>query len=552
MIRASSQSVSPSQGGRRVKKPRIRLTCLRCRRRKVRCGKEQPQCMNCQSASETCEYPTDFRDVDTGRVVPSTEHHRSNSTPNIEPTQSDKSDTTSVRATEIQETDQSTGYCFLTSFPRLHRLDQGPRQRSVGKSFWASIDGQEKLIASFSGFDQEDPEGLPPSYISSISLAMLLRGLPNEDQCHELVKYYMMAVHPIYPLLSKTRFLPHYEAFWTALGADPPSVGSPLLIRDPTFICTMWAILFAGASTAPDSFWKSSTFRGIDQRQTITQLKDACAESLVACRHTEYPTLNTLVASILHFHFTEQTPIQSATFVASALRLAQTMGLDGNTIDFALRTDDDVVSDHLIWLDLQTSLSTGLYPCLGTTHDANSLNDMFIPNSPLHLEFDLVTARFYIQCLAAKVQSSLMRHIQYNPRAQISFLKRHTQLIKLICTSVNRLFDKIPVHGVPEKGMIPFRISRGTLENDFTASGSETWYDFWNKEPSITGTWTRMMLSLLKLELVISYQKMLLPSSNETSSLSTSCWKRYVPLSFHGGIYDAYFLFLSIVSRGCV
>ena len=51
-----------------IKRPRLALSCVSCRRRKVRCGREHPQCVNCTRMNETCVYNTGVRDELTGRV----------------------------------------------------------------------------------------------------------------------------------------------------------------------------------------------------------------------------------------------------------------------------------------------------------------------------------------------------------------------------------------------------------------------------------------------------------------------------------------------------
>ncbi|KAL2859314.1 hypothetical protein BJX68DRAFT_261753 [Aspergillus pseudodeflectus] len=47
--------MSPSEV-RQVKRPRVSLSCIVCRRRKVRCGREHPQCANCVRMKEKCLY----------------------------------------------------------------------------------------------------------------------------------------------------------------------------------------------------------------------------------------------------------------------------------------------------------------------------------------------------------------------------------------------------------------------------------------------------------------------------------------------------------------
>jgi Fungal Zn(2)-Cys(6) binuclear cluster domain len=42
-----------------ITRPRPSLSCAICRRRKVRCGKEQPKCGNCKRMNESCVYESD-------------------------------------------------------------------------------------------------------------------------------------------------------------------------------------------------------------------------------------------------------------------------------------------------------------------------------------------------------------------------------------------------------------------------------------------------------------------------------------------------------------
>ena len=51
----------PLAGGRLITRPRQSFSCLVCRRRKVRCGREQPACSNCVKIRESCEYEADVQ-----------------------------------------------------------------------------------------------------------------------------------------------------------------------------------------------------------------------------------------------------------------------------------------------------------------------------------------------------------------------------------------------------------------------------------------------------------------------------------------------------------
>lgn len=53
---------------RQVKRPRMSLSCIVCRQRKVRCGREQPECTNCIRMNKKCLYNSLVRDELTGRI----------------------------------------------------------------------------------------------------------------------------------------------------------------------------------------------------------------------------------------------------------------------------------------------------------------------------------------------------------------------------------------------------------------------------------------------------------------------------------------------------
>lgn len=53
---------------RQVKRPRLSLSCSVCRSRKVRCGREHPECTNCIRMNKKCVYESLVRDELTGRL----------------------------------------------------------------------------------------------------------------------------------------------------------------------------------------------------------------------------------------------------------------------------------------------------------------------------------------------------------------------------------------------------------------------------------------------------------------------------------------------------
>lgn len=58
----------PNTEPRVITRARPSLSCVTCRRRKVRCLKEQPACSNCVRMSDRCEYDDDTHNVPDPRT----------------------------------------------------------------------------------------------------------------------------------------------------------------------------------------------------------------------------------------------------------------------------------------------------------------------------------------------------------------------------------------------------------------------------------------------------------------------------------------------------
>lgn len=121
-----------------VKRPRLALSCVVCRRRKVKCGKEQPKCQNCERLGEICAYDTGTRDGETGRVLRAAEtreyhplsaavpgdHALSNQESNsVEQVASGREDHVALAADHLS-------------------LQRGSRVRHIGRTFWGFVKGQ--------------------------------------------------------------------------------------------------------------------------------------------------------------------------------------------------------------------------------------------------------------------------------------------------------------------------------------------------------------------------------------------------------------------------
>jgi hypothetical protein len=113
-----------------VRRPRLALSCVVCRRRKVKCGKEKPECHNCQRMGENCAYDTGIRDTETGRVLRATEAE-DYPPPQIAPEDQNFN---------VQEKPSAENQISLA--PDYLSLQRGARVRHIGRTFWGFVNGQ--------------------------------------------------------------------------------------------------------------------------------------------------------------------------------------------------------------------------------------------------------------------------------------------------------------------------------------------------------------------------------------------------------------------------
>lgn len=120
-----------------VKRPRLALSCVVCRRRKVKCGKEQPQCRNCERLGETCGYDPGVRDTDTGRVL-RVEVTREN-LPFPAPASGEPTFKGHKEAAELVTFNRGKPIHLAPDYLSLQR---GARVRHISRTFWGFVNGQ--------------------------------------------------------------------------------------------------------------------------------------------------------------------------------------------------------------------------------------------------------------------------------------------------------------------------------------------------------------------------------------------------------------------------
>ncbi|KAL4993818.1 hypothetical protein BDV10DRAFT_198043 [Aspergillus recurvatus] len=303
-----------------VKKPRPAFSCLTCRTRKVRCGREQPECANCRRMNKRCGYQSISKDVE----------------------------------------DQSHGQAqSCIGHSTASELDVAPG----GHSRVRQIDNSLLGLAPFPFPKKGTVDPLPP-HIDFLIIASVLKVIPNKHTCDGFVQTFLTSAYRLHPLINLARFQSWYVDFWRwcdeAGTADSHTAVIPrILLEDVTMNCVLFAVLYAGAAVPVLASHES----------TITKdLKTAVSTTLTACDHLNHPTVNTIAASLIidPFMSKDLDSLEYGLWVSSVVRLAQSIGLHQQKQD-ALDKDGAAETQlrrgvwaDLQWLDVQHSLVTGL------------------------------------------------------------------------------------------------------------------------------------------------------------------------------------------------
>ncbi|EKV11526.1 hypothetical protein PDIG_49690 [Penicillium digitatum PHI26] len=395
----------------------------------------------------------------------------------------------------------------------------------------------EKLTDDFFDENQHAQPDLPLPHISSVGMFNLLRSLPTKPVSDALLEAFFLAVWPLVPLVHPPSLQTDYDVFWDWCRNSESALPSAELRDDPTFICLLFAVLYCGASAAPAASWTDTNLQGLQKETTVSHLKSAYMTSLSLCQHMEHPTSNTLVANLLTTPFMDRPfePMLRMIHVSTTVRIAQTMGLHREGTWSALSDVDKEIRRriwwHIVWLDVQSSISTGLTPCCESeAWEAVSMVDSHCEGSsdiPTRLSprTDSVTNRPSVAILyaigryqTARLQARILAHLQ---SAQAPILAGFGELVtdaKELLRKIDALIARIPTQGIPERGYIPSRLANAS------PSTHPSLYKDDASQPTVFAAWTRIMLTLLKSETAILLQKPFLPPPDSSDAQSRKSW----------------------------
>lgn len=400
---------------------------------------------------------------------------------------------------------------------------------------------QESLSDDFFDENCHAYPNLPLPHISSMGMFNLLRSLPTKPVSDALLDAFFFAVWPLSPLVHSPTLQSDYDEFWDWCRNCGNAMPSEKIRDDPTFICLLFAVLYCGASAAPSASWTSANLQGIRKQTTVNQLKSAYTTSLSLCQHLEHPTLNTLVSTLLTGPFLDRPhePMRSLVSVSTTIRIAQSMGLHREGTWSALSLVDREIRRrawwHIVWLDVQSSISTGLPPCCGSealeavsmaahTRDED-INDLPACRSP---RADSMTSERSVAIVfaverfqAARLQSKIVACLQSGQSLTKEVFGELVTAAKQLQLNIDTLIARIPAYGIDEKGFIPSSLGNASPSTHPSLCKHDA------NQPTVFAAWARIMLTLLKSEITILLKKPFLPPPDSTNSQSCKSWIRY-------------------------
>lgn len=321
------------------------------------------------------------------------------------------------------------------------------------------------------------------------------------------------------------------------------------IVDNPTFICLLFAIILCGASATPAATWTLPLLQTLKRETIITHLKSAYTASLSMCQHIEHPTFNTLVSTLLTGPFIDHPskPNQSLLSLSTTVRIAQTMGLHcestWSALDPVTREMRRRVWWHIVSLDVQSSISTGLPLCCGKDmQDAVSMvsfmrneeignMSMTSPPPAESLELGESAAMIYVigRYETARLESKIIISLHNAQGFKHRDFRELAAAIKQLHRRLDSLIAKIPTEGFPARGVIPSDWENASLLTHPSLYKDDT------TRPTVFGAWVRIMLTLLKFETAILMQKPILQTQRREKPHELRTWIRYVTVVGQGG-----------------
>jgi hypothetical protein len=401
---------------------------------------------------------------------------------------------------------------------------------------------KESLSDDFFDENRNAHPGLPLPHIAAAELANLLKSLPTKPVCDVLLQAFFVAVWPLTPLVHATTLQADYDEFWEWCRNSHTAMPPAKIVDNPTFFCLLFAVIFCGACAAPAAMWTSPSLQTLRMETIVNHLKSAYTASLSMCRHLEHPTFNTLVSTLLTGPFMDRPsePMQNLVSISTTVRIAQTMGLHcestWSALDPVTREMRRRVWWHIVWLDVQSGISTGLPLCCGSyMQDAVSMM-VFTRNKEIDnisrsspppadsLQSGESVAMIYAigRCETANLESKIVTSLKSAQGLNHEGFSELVTATKQLHQRLDALIARIPIQGFPERGFIPSRWAKASPLTHPSLYKDDT------TQSTVFAAWVRIMLTLLKFEVAVLLQKPILQTRKPEKPQELRTWMRYV------------------------
>lgn len=356
-------------------------------------------------------------------------------------------------------------------------------------------------------------------------------------------------VWPLTPLVHPITLRTDYDEFWEWCRNSETAMPPAKIVDNPTFVCLLFAIILCGACAAPAATWTLPVLQTLKMETIKTHLKSAYRASLSMCQHLEHPTFNTLISTLLTGPFMDRPsePMQNLLSLSTIVRIAQTMGLHcestWSALDQVTREMRRRVWWHIVSLDVQSSISTGLPLCCGKDmQDAVSMinftrneeiGNISSTSSPPAESLETGESAAMIYAIGRYETARLESKIVISLQNAQGLKHRDFRELVAATTQLHRRLDsliaKIPVEGFPARGFIPSSWEKASSLTHPSLYKDDT------TRPTVFAAWVRIMLTLLKFEVAILMQKPILQTRVREKPHELRTWIRYVTVVTQGG-----------------
>ncbi|OQE24765.1 hypothetical protein PENFLA_c009G03299 [Penicillium flavigenum] len=280
-------------------------SCLRCRGRKIRCGRERPECQNCARHGHSCRY------APTPRETNSTRPEADESYKELAQRLSHHEAVVARLAGAAPESSPPEGSA-ISSAGDVHVADSEPRLLSG--SYWKQLAAQHPDFNALFDANQDpqtalkqirpnrplnlfvapDPEFRPHDYI------------PPLPEAERLYSIFLDRVDPVVRIIHKPTFLQEIQEYYLQVGQD----NGVEKISTAAFEALLFVVLFGAlTSLSEQEHWDpSSPGRDTAPRQLkqgcLQALRFAIEQSLVRAELLERPSLHSISACCLFLFVT--------------------------------------------------------------------------------------------------------------------------------------------------------------------------------------------------------------------------------------------------------